>query len=145
MKSNESYVEVIEILKGISQYINDTRAMLCGPYGLSAIQSILILDIYHHKKQTKITDICRRLNKTTNTISPLINRLIEKGYLVKKQNTKDNRVYEIFLTSKSEKMLEKINESVLEYALPIFEKLSEEEFDRLFSSLKMVQKVCEFS
>ena len=48
MKKKETILETIELLKSTSQFINDSRAALCAPYGLSHPQAILLLDIYHH-------------------------------------------------------------------------------------------------
>ena len=74
----EKRKEIIEMIKALSNYFNNVRDALCAPYGLSSIQAVIVLDIYHHPDETKVTDICKRLHKSTNTISPLINRLVEK-------------------------------------------------------------------
>lgn len=139
---NKNILEVIELLKGTSQFINDSRANLCAPYGLSHIQAIIILDIYHNSFATKITDICKRLNKTTNTISPLINRLISKGLIYKTQNKQDNRVFEVFLTEEGQKMMEKINKDVIKFAEPLFASLKDDEYENLKTSLEVLSKVC---
>lgn len=142
MKKKEDILELIEVLKATSQFIGDTRANLCAPYGLSPIQGIIILDIYHHPKARKITDICKRLNKTTNTISPLVNRLMERGLLYKVQSQKDNRVFEVFLSDEGQAMMAEFNKELLSFAGPIFQKLTDEEFNSLFVSLKALNKAC---
>ncbi|MDE6408394.1 MAG: hypothetical protein K2K50_07320, partial [Anaeroplasmataceae bacterium] len=70
MKQKEDILETIELLKTTSQFIGDVRASLTAPYHLTHTQAVILLDVYHHPNETKITDICKRLNKTTNTISP---------------------------------------------------------------------------
>ncbi len=140
--ANKNILEVIELLKRTSQFISNSRANLCAPYGLSHIQAIIILDIYHNPLATKITDICKRLNKTTNTISPLINRLISKGLLYKTQNKQDNRVFEVFLTEEGQKMMESINKDVIKFAEPLFACLKDDEYDNLKNSLEILSKVC---
>ena len=142
MKTKESMLELIEVLKATSQFIGDVRASLCAPYGLSPIQGIIIGDIYHHPTSTKITDICKRLNKTTNTISPLINRLIDRGFLYKKQNEKDNRVFEAYLSEFGQNIMDQFNSDLVDFASPIFNKLSDEEFNQLFLHLKTLNKAC---
>ena len=75
VNNKENRKEFIEMLKTVSLYINNVREALCAPYGLSSIQAVIVLDIYHNPNECRVTDICKRLNKSTNTISPLINRL----------------------------------------------------------------------
>ncbi len=142
MKNKEEMLELIEVLKATSQFIGDTRANLCAPYGLSPIQGIIVLDVYHHPSATKITDICKRLNKTTNTISPLVNRLVDRGLLYKRQSQKDNRVFEVFLSNSGHAMMNEFNKELLSFASPIFNRLTDEEFGSLFVSLKALNKVC---
>ena len=145
MKKKETILETIELLKSTSQFINDSRAALCAPYGLSHPQAILSLDIYHHPNQTKITDICKRLNKTTNTISPLVKRMMDKGYLTKKQNQEDNRVYEVSFTPMGKDVMSRINQDVYLFANPIFNRLTDEEFESLRKSLVILNGVCGLS
>ncbi|MDE7263791.1 MAG: winged helix DNA-binding protein [Anaeroplasmataceae bacterium] len=142
MKKNEDILETIETLKSISQFISDVRASLCSPYKISPIQAVILLDIYHHPTETKITDICKRLNKTTNTISPLVKRLVERRFLIKRQNKEDNRVFEVFFSEKGEEIMDQINQNVVSFALPIFNELSDEEFQSLSVLLKRLNKVC---
>ena len=143
MKKKENILETIELLKSTSQFISDTRASLCAPYGLTHTQAVILLDIFHHPHETKITDICKRLNKTTNTISPLIKRMEEKGYLRKKQNQEDNRVFEVFFTEKGKEMMDRINIDVLHFSTPLFDQLSDEEFENLYQSLYKMNEVCD--
>ncbi|MCM1131726.1 MAG: winged helix DNA-binding protein [Roseburia sp.] len=142
MKKKEDILETIELLKTTSQFIGDARANLTAPYHLTHTQAVILLDVYHHPKETKITDICKRLNKTTNTISPLVKRLVEKGYLVKHQNAYDNRVFEVSFSDKGMNMMKHINEDVLVFSTPLFNELSDEEFSNLNKSLKILNKVC---
>ncbi|MDE7162010.1 MAG: MarR family transcriptional regulator [Anaeroplasmataceae bacterium] len=139
----EEILKTIELLKSASQFIGNARASLCTPYGLTPLQAIILIDIYHHPNQTRITDICKRLNKTTNTISPLVNRMIDKNYLIKRQNSKDNRIFEVFFSNRGEEIMTRMNQDILNFANPYFAKLSEEEFKNLYQSLILLNKVCD--
>ncbi len=134
-------VAVIDMIKELSNYFNDVRDALCAPYGLSSIQAIIVLDIYHHPNETKVTDICRRLHKSTNTISPLINRLVSKGFLNKKQGKEDARVTNIELTEKTKAITENINIDIYDFTWPMFESLTQDEFDKIFDCLQLLLKV----
>lgn len=142
MKKKEDILGIIEQLKSLSQFITTSRTTLSTPYHLTPTQTLILLDIAHHPNQTKITDICKRLNKTTHNISPLVNRLIQKGYMVKQQNQVDNRIYEVYLSTYGKEIISLIDKNVLDLATPIFESLSEEEFQELSISLQKLSKVC---
>ncbi len=134
---------ILHMLKDVATKFDLLRDAVCAPYGLSSTQAILILDIYHNPKHTKVTDICKRLQKSTNTISPLINRLCEKGFLVKEQDESDNRIFYIRLTEKSQAITDKISIDIEDYTLPIFEQLSEEEVETIKRGLELLNKVVE--
>ena len=137
----EKRKEIIEMIKALSNYFNNVRDALCAPYGLSSIQAVIVLDIYHHPDETNVTDICKRLHKSTNTISPLINRLVEKGFLQKVQSKDDARVMYIGLTDKSKKITKDINLDIYDFTWPMFESLSEGEFAQIYDGLKLLLKV----
>lgn len=137
----EKRIEIIEMVKSLCNYFNNVRDALCAPYGLSSIQSIIVLDVYHHPNETKVTDICKRLHKSTNTISPLINRLLSKGYLKKVQSKEDARVTYIELTEKTQAITESINLDVHDFTWPMFESMSEDQFSDVYESLKLLLKV----
>ena len=137
----ENRKEIIEMLKALSLYISNVREALCAPYGLSAIQAIIVLDVYHNPNKCKVTDICKRLNKSTNTISPLINRLVEKKFLQKVRDEIDGRITYIQLTDKSKRITEQIQLDVSDFSWPMFDELSDEEFSVIYNSLKKLIKV----
>ncbi len=133
--------EIITKIKLLSNRFSNIRDELCEPYGLSSTQAIIILDIYHNPKESKVTDICKRLHKSTNTISPLINRLTEKGYLKKVQSKSDARVTNIVLTEKCKKITDNIFADIDNYAWPMFDSISDEEFEKISSSLDILLRV----
>ncbi len=139
----EERENILNMLKDVSTKFESLRDAVCAPYGLSSTQAILILDIYHNSSKTKVTDICKRLNKSTNTISPLINRLCAKGFLKKEQDESDNRVFYIKLTSKSKAITDKISIEIEDYTLPIFEQLEDEDIMTIKKGLELLKRVVE--
>ena len=140
-KNSKNREAVIDMLKELTSRFSNIRDNLCEPYGLSSLQAVIIMDIYHNPENTRVTDICKRLKKSTNTISPLINRLIEKDFLVKIQNKADNRVYDVKLTKKTEEIASEINLDVSDYTYPMFDSLTDQEFDNIYTSLLKLLEV----
>ncbi len=138
---SENRREIINMIKELSDYFNTIRDELCEPYGISSIQAIILLDIYHHPEERKVTDICKRLHKSTNSISPLINRLVEKGYLTKSPSKEDKRITYVSLTKKTEEITNSILIDVSDYTWPFFEGMSDEKFDKIYEALKVLLEV----
>lgn len=132
--------KVVDMIKALSTYYYHIREELCAPYGLSEIQSIIILDVFHNPN-TKVTDICKRLNKSTNTVSPLINRLVDKGYLEKTPGKTDGRVTYISLTEKSKRITSDINVDINDYTWPMFESITDEQFKQIYDCLELLLEV----
>ena len=133
--------KIIEQIKDLSNFYNAIRDDLCEPYGLSSIQAVILLDIYHHPNNTRVTDICKRLNKSTNTISPLINRMIAKNLLIKKKNDHDTRVTNVYLTPKTEDITRKIAVDVEDYTMPFFDNVDSKQIDEIEKSLELILKI----
>jgi len=141
MTTIEKRREIIDMVKELSTYFNDVRDALCAPYGLSSIQAVIVLDIYHNPDESKVTDICKRLHKSTNTISPLINRLVTKGFLRKKQSKKDARVTYIELTESTKAITDKIYLDIQDFSWPMFDKIADSDLDTIIDSLNKLINV----
>lgn len=141
VNSIENRKEIISMIKDLSNYFSNIRDELCEPYGLSSIQAVIILDIYHHPDERRVTDICKRLHKSTNTISPLINRLVAKGYLKKKVSKEDGRSTNVYLTEKTKEMTDNILVDVSDYTWPFFESINDTQFEQVYNALKLLLEV----
>lgn len=141
VNSIENRREIISMIKDLSNYFSNIRDELCEPYGLSSIQAVIILDIYHHPDERRVTDICKRLHKSTNTISPLINRLVAKGYLKKKVSKEDGRSTNVYLTEKTKEMTDNILVDVSDYTWPFFESINDTQFEQVYNALKLLLEV----
>lgn len=132
--------KIIEMIDILSDEFYRLKNNICLPYDLSAIQTTIILDIYKNPNETKITDICKRLKKSTNSISPLINRLVDKGFLYKYNDPSDKRIFKVGLTEKSKSITSQIRVDVEDYTLPIAEELTEAEISEIENSLELLIK-----
>ncbi len=132
--------KIIEMINILSDEFYRLKNNICLPYDLSAIQTTIILDIYKNPEETKITDICKRLKKSTNSISPLINRLVEKGFLYKYKDPNDKRISKVGLTEKSKSITSQIRVDVEDYTLPVAEELTKEEINEIEKSLELLIK-----
>lgn len=132
---------LIDLLNDVSNRFSYIRDDICVPYGLTSVQSQLIIDIYNNPDRCKITDLCKRMHKSTNVISPLVNRLIEKGYLIKEKDKTDSRVVNVKITDKSKKIVDDIVQDISDYSLPCFDGITEEQVDLVTVYLKTILEV----
>jgi len=135
--------KLIRILGTISNQFSYIRDDICVPYGITPVQAQLVLELYHANKSLRVTDICKRMHKSTNVISPMINRLIAKGYLIKEKDLVDTRVTNIKITPKSVKIIDDIVQDISDYSVPCFDGITEEQVDVVYAYLSKILEVME--
>ena len=71
------------------------------PLGLTYTQYILFLVLWE-KDGLTVGEICKRLMLDSGTLSPVLKKLRQQGYIEKRQSTADERSFIITLTEKGE-------------------------------------------
>ena len=84
-------------------------------YGLTMEQYLLLVTIKSYGSPMRITDIAGWLERSTNSISMLVDRMVKAGLLRRVRDRSDRRVVNVSLTSKAEKALELANPSFWEF------------------------------
>ena len=115
---------------------------------ITVSQFAVIKDIemnsFKANKEVGVTavEIAERLDMDKPTISGIINRLIDKGYIEKLSNPDDRRSFILKLTGESKDKLptlERINNEVISYAI---EGLSKEEIEMFKNTMaKMIENM----
>ena len=82
---------------------------LLKPLGLTYTQYIVFLCLWEYGKST-VGDICRRLYLDNGTITPLIKRMEQEGYVTRCRCRQDERVVHVELTEKGWALREKAKE-----------------------------------
>lgn len=141
MVDSKKREELIYLLSTISNHFNYLKDDICSPYGLTNAQSELLLDIYHNPNECRVTDICKRLHRSTNVISPLIDRLVLKGYLFKEKDKVDTRVTNVKITEKSKRLVDDIVQDITDYSVPCFEGITDEQANLVYSYFKTILEV----
>lgn len=94
--------------------------------------------LYESNKKLTMTDISKKISKDKSTVTPLINKLLELGYIKKEKSKDDKRVTYISLTDKArdiEDTFNSISSEVRETAYKNFTQEEKEEFFRLLKKL----------
>jgi len=78
---------------------------LLNELGITYPQYLVLMVLWQHKEQT-VNEICSKLLLETNTVTPLLKRLEQKGILTRKRSEADERSVIISLTEEGEALKE---------------------------------------
>lgn len=79
---------------------------LLNELGITYSQYLVLMVLWQHKEQT-VNEICSKLLLETNTVTPLLKRLEQKGILTRKRSEADERSVIISLTEEGEALKER--------------------------------------
>jgi DNA-binding MarR family transcriptional regulator len=106
--------------------------------GLTMEQYLVIVTIKYHAPPVRITDIASWLERSTNSVSMLVDRMVKAGLLRRVRDRSDRRVVNVFLTSKAENVLNPANPVVWEFMQQGMSPLSYEDRNTFASLLKTI-------
>ena len=86
-----------------SRIITSLYTPYLKPLGLTYTQYILFLVLWE-KDGLTVGEICRHLMLDSGTLSPILKKLRQQGYIEKQQNTSDERSFIITLTEKGREL-----------------------------------------
>jgi DNA-binding MarR family transcriptional regulator len=109
------------------------REMELARYGLTPEQSHVLTILYLKGGSTTINEIVEITMRQHHSISTLINRMTKQELVKKIKTPTDNRIYQVVITAKGEKLLQKVTQDSITTA---FSSLSEKEKLQLWSSLE---------
>jgi len=110
-----------------------------GEYGLTSEQYSVLMTIKYLQEPVRVTDIAHWLERSTNSISMIIDRMVKPGLLRRVRDRKDRRVVNVFITSKGEKALKPASVAGLEFIREVLSPLSYEDRRTLVNLLQMVK------
>ncbi|MDD4179762.1 MAG: MarR family transcriptional regulator [Candidatus Margulisbacteria bacterium] len=70
----------------------------------------MVLKLIHLKVDPKMTDLADELSVTLGNMTPMTDRLIEHGYVIRKDDAADRRIVRVCLTAKGTELLKKAAE-----------------------------------
>ena len=76
------------------------------PLGITYTQYIVFLVLWE-EHTTSVRELCRRLYLDSGTLTPMLKKLEEAGYVTRRRSAEDERVLEVSLTEKGEQLRER--------------------------------------
>ena len=105
---------------------------LLKPLGLTYTQYIVMLELWEKEKE-KVGDLCHRLYLDCGTVTPMLKKMEESGWLTRCRCKVDERVVYVALTEKGRALREQAKDIPLRVAKGV--SLSEEESRKLYGLL----------
>ena len=103
-------------------------------YGLTMEQYLVLVTIKYNDPPVRITDIALGLERSTNSVSMLVDRMVKASLLRRVRDRSDRRVVNVSLTSKAENVLKPANPAFWEFMQQGMSPLSYKD-KRAFASL----------
>jgi len=104
-------------------------------HGLTTEQFALLVSIEYLGEPVRITDIARWLERSTNSISMIVDRMVKAGLLRRVRDRGDRRTVHTFITSKGKNALKPAARASWEVIQKIMSSLSYEDKGALFGLL----------
>lgn len=140
-KSNANIERFIETFERLGRAEQGKRLFL----GLKNSEVRILLCIGRLSSENKdiinVSEISKRMYLTSPTVTELIKGLNRMGYVERLADPKDKRVYEIKLTDKGEKIVQKVTNYFNTLYSGLIEKLGEEQ-SKTF--LDLLDQVCQY-
>lgn len=102
------------------------------PLGITYTQYIVFLALWQEGDLT-VRDLCRMLYLDSGTLTPLLKKMEQSGYVTRSRSRHDERVVEICLTDKGRALREQVKD--IPYALGSCVSLSREEAQAMYRML----------
>lgn len=111
-------------------------------YGLTLPQCGAI-ETLSRKGMLPMKELSRQMGVTISTMTRVIDILVRDGLVTRKENPDDRRKVCIDLTGKGRTMASKLKKCSLDYSMAIFKKIPEEERQKVFEALELLNKAIE--
>ncbi|MCJ7791924.1 MAG: MarR family transcriptional regulator [Dehalococcoidia bacterium] len=143
MKANvEAESTVLKLWRQVYQtytLLKKTEDQIFEEYGLTTEQYGVLVAIDYFGGPTKVTDIARWLERSTNSVSMIVDRMVKAGLVRRARSTGDRRVVHVVNTSKGKTALKPATLASLEVIQKIMSPLSYEDRSTLLSLLGTIK------
>ena len=137
MKSNFDSFRIAMLIKEIYSKAMHVVEESLKDSGLTH-QQIIVIKLIAHNKEMTITDLCDEMSLAKGTISGIVTRLEQYGYLEKVKYDGDRRNTYVRFSSKGMEFAKNFRVNIQESFDSIFEDCSEEELEDFVRSLRNI-------
>ena len=137
MKEDNRNLKAFTVLFRAYQSVQDATKKDLLQYGVNQTE-FGVLEFLYHRGEQPIQVIGKKILIASSSITYVVDKLEEKGFVCRRSCPKDRRVTYAVLTSKGQQLMEVIFPAHEDKINEIFEVLTEQEVDTLMEALKKV-------
>jgi len=133
---------LFEIIDFISNSTKENKESVLSEDEFSklTIKQYFYLDLISRLKEPTFTELAEALKITKPSVSAIVNKLIDKGYIHKVQSEDDQRSYNLHLTDKGKTIIEAENKIYRAFSLHIRTTLNATEQEQFVHIMKKILK-----
>ena len=128
-----------EISENLPTFLRHTYPYIFGAMEIPPSQ-VLAVSTIQEKGRCSLSELSKAMHISAPTISGIIDRLEESGYVKRIPDENDRRVTNIELTSKGEKVVQKFRQNIMNRWKTILERIPSVDQENLIQSFKKVTK-----
>ena len=112
---------------------------LFSEYKLTTEQHSVLMVIKHIEDPVKVTDVARWLDRSVNSVSMIIDRMVKAGLVIRRRDLPDRRAVRLTITSKAEEAFVPATMAGWELIQEILSSLSDEDILTLSRLLEVLR------
>jgi DNA-binding MarR family transcriptional regulator len=90
------------LLRQVYNLISKCSDLVFSEYALTTEQHSVLMAIKHIEDPVKVTDVARWLDRSVNSVSMIIDRMVKAGLVRRRRDLPDRRAVRLTITSKAE-------------------------------------------
>jgi DNA-binding MarR family transcriptional regulator len=124
-------------------YLTYARLKICldeilEKQGLTTEQYTVLVTVKYREAPVRITDIARWTERSTNSVTMIVDRMVKAGLVRRVRDRNDRRVVKVVITSKAESALKPANIAAMEFFRQVMSPLSHEDAQTFTGMFKMI-------
>jgi DNA-binding MarR family transcriptional regulator len=119
--------------------LRQCQDQICGEYGITVEQYSVLVVLNYAGGSARITDIARWLIRSTNSITMIVDRMVNAGLVKRTRDRVDRRQVKVTPTSKGDAAVKQAHVAILEFIRRIFQPLSNGDENTLSGLLSTVK------
>ncbi|MDD8048261.1 MAG: MarR family winged helix-turn-helix transcriptional regulator [Thomasclavelia sp.] len=132
-------IEIIELSNKIKNIYEHRYIDLCKEYSINQTSLDIILFLSNNKQYNTAKDICEVRGIKSGIASVCVEKLIQKEYLKRVNDSNDRRINRIYLTTNSKELVKKASKIQKEFFNELFENISKEQVELFYNFVDVLE------
>ncbi len=137
---NEMILEIVKLIKEIMHHIKLSLDEEFKKMDVTESQA-MVLRVLIHDGEMKVSDISKRLDLSNSTVSGIIDRLVDKGIVIRKRSQKDRRVVMISMSDDFREPLRKHFEAISKKLSTAVSVGNQDDLDLILKALEKLKAI----